>query len=255
MRQLVPEQVFTQHTFEAAGRADFGNADGSILIESAYASIEGVRRFAHVLGKSASRGVQTCIFIEKPDDWELFDDDTLDPYRRAELNRVMSVRRYLLELGLHCNLRSGTHLKCAVVDYRITWGGSCNFLSYTKRKDEEAHRWTNKAWAEDTIRRRKLENCGMCAATNRKNAQISLESASLGRQIAAARKAMGLSQEELAMATDLSRGTIYGAEKGTRSPNADSLIKIFTVLEKKLLVVPADSSSMLERWLRNSDRV
>lgn len=253
MKQPIPEQVFTQETFPSRSRIDIDRAETSILIESGYASTDGIKRFEHSLTKAVGRGVRICFFVEQPQDWTMREDPTLNPYRRAELDKLAVVKRYAENLGVHFNLRLGTHLKLGVVDYRVAWGGTANFLSYTSKKDEEVYRWTVREWALDIIKRRRLDQCADCLQlleTEKK--QFSLEPATIGSQISEAREAKSLTQEQLALVSDLSRATISNIESGITCPGSDSLIRIFEGLDRKLLIVPADSAAILERWLNVS---
>jgi transcriptional regulator with XRE-family HTH domain len=62
----------------------------------------------------------------------------------------------------------------------------------------------------------------------------------LGRNVRAARKEMGWSQEDLAFETEIDRTYISGIERGVRNPSLDMIVK----LAKTLKVTPA---KLLER--------
>jgi transcriptional regulator with XRE-family HTH domain len=62
----------------------------------------------------------------------------------------------------------------------------------------------------------------------------------LGRNVRAARKEMGWSQEDLAFETEIDRTYISGIERGVRNPSLDMIVK----LAKTLRVTPA---RLLER--------
>lgn len=48
----------------------------------------------------------------------------------------------------------------------------------------------------------------------------------LGRNVREARKAVGLSQEELGMEVEIDRTYISGIERGVRNPSLDVIVKI-----------------------------
>lgn len=58
----------------------------------------------------------------------------------------------------------------------------------------------------------------------------------LGRNVRAARKDLGWSQEDIAFETDIDRTYISGIERGLRNPSLDMLVK----LAKTLKTTPAE---------------
>ena len=58
----------------------------------------------------------------------------------------------------------------------------------------------------------------------------------LGRNVRAARKDLGWSQEDLAFETDIDRTYISGIERGVRNPSLDLLVK----LAKTLKMTPSE---------------
>lgn len=58
----------------------------------------------------------------------------------------------------------------------------------------------------------------------------------LGRNVRAARKEMGWSQEDLAFETEIDRTYISGIERGVRNPSLDMIVK----LAKTLRVTPSE---------------
>ena len=71
----------------------------------------------------------------------------------------------------------------------------------------------------------------------------SAELQELGRRIRAARKALGLSQEELAYESDIDRSYIGGVERGERNITFRVLCKIATALRCDVAALTKDMPS------------
>lgn len=250
MKAPIPEQTFDQVNFGKTFWSDCERSSVFACIESAYITVDGVKRFSNVLSNAVSRGVRTCVFVQEPADWKLRGEGSFDPARRAELRKTEAAIEYLSSLGVHVNVRTGTHLKLAVIDYKVTWGGTLNILSYTHRTDEEIWRWTDEEWARATIKRRRLEECATCKSTPRNNNSLTLESdcQKLGAQLLKMRRDAGLSQDELATSLGLCRQTLSAIETGKRFPKIESVFQIHALAQKSLVTVPADVVPLLEKW-------
>ncbi len=253
-----PGGVFTEKNFAPAFSRDLQDAIAFCYIESAFVTVDGIKRFSQALQELVLRGVRTCTFIQKPREYDLRDEVGFDPARRAELKKTELAVELLEAMGVHVNLKPGLHLKLAVIDQRITWGGSLNLLSYTKFTEEEIWRWTDPLWAHDTVKRRKYADCTGCLA--RLNAQpancentILLENhLSIGREIARARKFANITQEQLAVLVGVNRDTIVDLESGRRVPKIESLIRVMNVFDKRLMIVPSHMTKAVAHWIEIS---
>jgi DNA-binding XRE family transcriptional regulator len=236
-----PKTVFTEKTFEKAFSSDLKKASAFVWIESAYISVAGVERFQDVLADLSERGVRICTFIQEPMDWADRNCKSLAPARRAAHQSIEAAIELLQSTGAHVNLRPRTHMKLAVIDYKVSWGGTLNILSYTQRTDEEIWRWTDEDWARDAVKRRGYKTlCHICAQTDqRPPAWLSLDAIEIGSQIAELRRQAGMSQDQLAEATGSCRTVISRLELGYSYPRLDLFIRIYTVFQKIYLPVPS----------------
>jgi DNA-binding XRE family transcriptional regulator len=249
-REPAPDFVFDQHTFQAAFTSDLNNACAFIFVESAYLTTRGAKRFSYAFAQAISRGVRVCSFVQKPEYWERRFDPLLDPALTADLATFEAAVNYLRTLGVHVNLRGWTHLKLAVIDYSRTWGGTLNSLSYTFKMDDEVYHWRDKNWAEDTVRRRRLDECEECKSTARSDPLSDLTGETIGLQIQTLRKAAGLTQQELADLVGVNRETIGNAEKGKSFPRIDTVCDIFSVLQAPLISVPNRTKSIVHKLIQ-----
>jgi DNA-binding XRE family transcriptional regulator len=246
----VPDFVFTQKTFEPAFTEDLRNAFSFVYLESAYISLDGVKRLSNTFANCIRRGVRVCAFIQPPDDWQHKDDSRLDIFRRGELQKVAIAMEALKSLGVHASFNQVTHLKLSVIDYKVTWGGSLNLLSYGKRTDEEMWRWTKADWAINTVHRRGYESCPLCTPQD-KPVQPLLDRGAdqMGAELAALRKAAGWTQQDLASKAGISRELLSDIERGLRCPRTDVAVRLYAQFEIHFMRMPPDMVSVVNRWM------
>jgi DNA-binding XRE family transcriptional regulator len=247
----VPEAVFTGKTFPGIFRPDLNRSTGFVFMDVSYLTIEGIGRFERELRNCIARGVTVCVFIQEPKDWHQRDSRTVSANRRAHLMKLQNSIEYLINLGVHVTVRDGAHVKIIVIDYKISYGGSLNALSYTDWTDEEMNRWTDEGWACRTVIRRNFHNCQQCmkeAADTRRNKQsIAWADDEFGPQIAELRKMAGLTQDQLALRAEVDRKTIWSIESGKQTPRADVLVRIFNALNLRTYALAPRAESIVNR--------
>jgi DNA-binding XRE family transcriptional regulator len=241
--------IYNESTFRDAFWSDLKNALAFVWIESAYISFDGVKRFKPVFQDLIERGVRICVFVQEPQGWAQRHCGGLDPVQIAEFEKLESAIKLVRSLGMHANLRPRTHAKYAVIDYRISWTGSLNILSYTRHTDEEIWRSTDETAARDIIDRRRFNTeCIECnkIAASREPIIIDPNSKSIGLQIGQIRRNAMLSQEQLAKSIGVTRETICCIERGKYFPQADLLIRIHIALGGSVTVIPAKTTPIIE---------
>lgn len=246
----LPEQVFTEETFGEQFLADAVAACVSVQIESAYITVDRVKKFSYALTQCLRKGAQVCAFVQKPEDWDRRHDNRLNPSRRAELVKTEAAVELMKSYGAHVTVRPVIHQKLAVIDYRITWAGGLNILSYTRLTSEEIYRWTDVNWAQQTVKRRRYDECPECCAKiGGRVPAIRLQLGGLGTQISELRNSKGLSQRELAAVLGVRRQTLADIECGKHFPRGDLLIRIYEELDAPLVTVPPDALPIIQKWI------
>jgi DNA-binding XRE family transcriptional regulator len=251
-KKPTPHTVLDHFSFERTFAEVISGARQFVVIESAYITVDGIRRFAPAIESVTRRDIPVCMFVQEPEAWGRRDDPSIEPGKRAELQRYEAAVQYARAIGAHVSPRRGTHLKTAVIDGRITISGSLNILSYTKRTEEEMYLWVDAEFARDTMRRRRLNDCGECIWKVQHSANqivVASDGAMLGRQIRTMRERAGWSQAELALRLNENREMISLIETGKVQPRADLLVRIFDAFDVSVMTVPKDMASMVTKWI------
>jgi DNA-binding XRE family transcriptional regulator len=248
-----PHLLFDQNSFQTALSVGISNAESYIFIESAYISVDGVKRFRVAIEDAVNRGVIVCVFVQEPRELIRIRDPNLDEAIRANLRKFIAAVDLLISSGAHVTQRSGTHLKLAVIDGRWVWGGSLNILSYTKWTEEEVYFWDDQEWAKRTIKRRRLNECDGCIQMTSMmgdEALVSTTAEGLALQLTELRKQAGLSQEELANRVGIDRKTLASIEKGRIYPRSDLLLKLYDAVGRRFVAVTPEFVGTLQTWMK-----
>jgi DNA-binding XRE family transcriptional regulator len=241
--------IFTELTFPPQFRTDMNSSDACIFAESAYVAPARIKTYQPEIRNAIARGVRICTFIQKPFDWDLRRTGVLSPDREAELDKVQTSITYMRSLGMHVTLRPRTHLKIVVIDYKITYAGCLNILSFTSKTDEEMLRWSLPQWAIDTARRRAFHECEECLAQKGDKTRIAMpwDPEQLPAGCAELRKAAGLSQRELARLLNVHPQTISSMETGEHSMRAEMFIRMCQLLDMPLYSLNPRGQSIVNR--------
>ena len=131
----------------------------------------------------------------------------------------------------------------AVIDDRILWDGSLNILSHFDTT-ERMHRWVSTAKVEEAMTKHRLDTCDVCCANeyfsvfSRDPISHEHKVALMGRRIMLLRKAMGLSQYDLALSGSLAQPTISEIESGKPNTRLVTTVAICALLDSELMIVP-----------------
>lgn len=243
--------VFDQDAFKDAFQRDLKSARSSVVIQSPFATVNGIERIAHFLQQRISSGVRVCVFVQEPEDWNRRESGFLPALTRAKLKQLDAALDVLIDLKVHVTMRKQIHEKLAVIDTEIFWDGSLNILSWSNTK-ERMTRSTDPAKASAAIALHKLDMCSPCIARRKRqtfNSVIKLDAKSIGKLIEWQRESAGLTQAELAQRAAIHRNTLARIETGSGFATLDKYLRISEVLKMSLISVPDSTLPAIQNVL------
>lgn len=113
------EIIYDQNSFQSIFLKDLSRAQESIYIVSPYASVRRIRWLESLLFEAQWRSVKITILTRPP-----------SSFQGASRTSAEAAHSALSALGVHLQFQSDIHQKYAVIDGRIVWYGSINFLSF-----------------------------------------------------------------------------------------------------------------------------
>ena len=113
------EIIYDQNSFQSIFLKDLSRAQESIYIVSPYASVRRIRWLESLLFEAQWRSVKITILTRPP-----------SSFQGASRASAEAAHSALSALGVHLQFQSDIHQKYAVIDGRIVWYGSINFLSF-----------------------------------------------------------------------------------------------------------------------------
>lgn len=257
-----PEDVLgedlNEYTFGSRCIEDLDGSQGQVFIQAVFVRGYAIERVAAALQRCVARGVQVCVFVQRPRglraDGTIVEDS-------IELRRFLADVALLRSLGVHVILREEIHMKVVVIDRKIAYRGSLNPLSYKvkgqpkgdKWKNEGMTRWVSPAIAAASIEEFHLDRCPRCAAKRKQRPteeEVFLTPKNLGKLITQRRKYLGLSQEEFARLIGISRARLSYIERGSRVPGFDVVVKMWRVLGRAVAICPYYAETMIEHMNR-----
>ncbi len=111
--------IFDNHNFMTVFRNDVSSAKSEMVIVSPYMTKKRLSHMLNILSSGINNGAKLTIITRPEGDYKEKD-------RPAVLDMVNSIRI----TGANLIFRSNIHQKFAVIDQRIVWYGSINFLSF-----------------------------------------------------------------------------------------------------------------------------
>ena len=117
---ITPDLIYDGKSFYPVYEVDIRNAKREILIVSPFMRKNRLMKIAGLLSEMILNNVAVTIVTRPPEDYRT---DSEKETTRANIE-------LLHEYGINISLKSKFHQKFAVMDQRIVWYGSVNFLSY-----------------------------------------------------------------------------------------------------------------------------
>jgi transcriptional regulator with XRE-family HTH domain len=215
---------FTEQNFYPKLAQDLDLAAVLVLIQSPYLGMNRIEKFKANLQQCVKRSVRVCVIARTPEDEK----------GRAFIRTPVD---YLVSMGIHVNLRWDAHQKFVVIDEHIVWDGSLNPLSQT-RTYERATRWEDRAAVREAVIDHRLfcDKCFNKADGERLSPEHYLNQ--IGRDIENRRRALGMSQAELAKLTGVTQSVISRAEAGSSFPTVEKMNRIYFALDMAFKPVP-----------------
>ena len=111
--------IFDNHNFMTIFRNDISSAKSEMIVVSPYMTKKRLSQMLNILSSGTNNGAKLTIITRPEEDYKEKD-------RSAVSDMVNSIRL----TGANLIFRSNIHQKFAVIDQRIVWYGSINFLSF-----------------------------------------------------------------------------------------------------------------------------
>ena len=210
---------------------DLAETKSLILMQSPFIGLEQMQDTMPSIRQHSRRGVRICAFIQIPKENE-------NKWRRAATYEGI---RLLLDAGVHVTLRPRIHEKLTILDERVSWEGSLNYLSY-QDTTERINRWTDRAKLEEIIHSHTLDGCGACLRSSGFHAssetavqeQIEL----MARMITFRRKELGMTQRQLASALGMYQSDISAIEGGQGNLTLKKMLSVCNYLRLGMRAMP-----------------
>jgi DNA-binding XRE family transcriptional regulator len=232
-------ESYTEQEFFDIVEVDIAQSRRSGIFATGFLSSSRIQRLEAVLSKRVQSGVHMSVFVKPPDNWGR-SLDLQTSSERHNLRQFDANVQHLQEIGVHVNLRSGSHYKMVIIDGSIFWDGSLNVLSCGNRTKERMTRWVDPIRCANAIKLHGLDNCEPCGTklSSVNPEELMLRPDTVGGVIRARRKVLKISQAQLARLIGVDRRTLSRIESGERSPDAECLIKIAAVLGREVCFLP-----------------
>jgi DNA-binding XRE family transcriptional regulator len=244
--QLRGETFGEQEYFEKVN-FDLVAARRSIILASGFVSQARLEKLQTVLASRVSAGVTICAFVQKPEHWDR-PWQNLDAGMRARYRQIEACVKHLRELNVHANVRELDHFKVCIIDNQIIWDGSLNTLSHNARKytvkgepkHERMTRYVDPIRVIGAIQDHKLHDCPDCKhrRTRHNIAELELSDKNVGLLVRTRRKALGMTQAEVARLIQVDRRTIANIEQGDTLPAFGVFLKLTNLLGRQVAWLP-----------------
>lgn len=219
--------------------ADIPSARALIIIQSPFIFPYRVKRLEPFIIAALRRGVIVCAILQ-----DLGPEPETDEGKRTRAAKESAIQR-LKDLGVHVCFRSEIHEKIIVIDEHILYEGSLNPLSQNTTS-ERMNRWADYDMVQAAIKMHKLDTCEECLSM-----RLSTNSMELLRQsFRQHRKALGLSQRDLAQISGIAQSTISYFEAGRLSISLKTLDKLCMILNASIRSMPKFMAPALDMQLR-----
>lgn len=159
--------VYNQRTHIRALSFDLQRAKLIVIIVSPYLAEKNIERWSPVLKELIDRGVIVDVVVDLPKHYY----GKHPVQQKEEDNEVLRKCVAMLEaIGVHVSLVPNVHTKLVIIDYRLLWDGSLNFLSSNPISDisERANRYDDVIHTMAAYAYHNLERCELCETKRRK---------------------------------------------------------------------------------------
>jgi DNA-binding XRE family transcriptional regulator len=172
--------------------------------------------------------------LQEPSDWKKFKAGSLPDDLAGNVKARAAAVDVLEAIGVHVTLRPRMHEKLIIIDDRILWEGSINYLSWFDTT-ERARRWVDREQVSAAIIQHALLTCPSCSVPT------------LGQQLAEQRRSLAMHQQDLAQLASTDRTAIYRFEGGRRDVRLETLTKLCDGLDLEAILVPKHLAHAV-RW-------
>ncbi|MFN8659920.1 MAG: phospholipase D-like domain-containing protein [Candidatus Obscuribacterales bacterium] len=232
--------------FDAALIADLNKAQYCVQMKTAFVTPNRIERMGDSLLSLPSRGVQLCIFLRTPDNWEI--RHILPPVDTIKMRRTEEAIEILRNAGAHINLVKGIHQKVCVIDGCIVYRGSLNILSFYDSGEEMMRKVSPKESMQACVRN-DLNQC-ICAVTP--TLDLRADPDLIGAQLLRIRESIGLTQEQAVETLDkIDRTLLSRIERQEREPSFRQVAEICHRLGRGLHMLPPP----IERYLLTIEHI
>jgi hypothetical protein len=234
--------IYDEHDYLPKILNDSLSAYGTLLLHVPYVTQQGLSRWIPIISILTKRGVTVIVILQSPRGWNTRHRTDLEPDIRARLEQFEALINWLRSTGASVQLRERIHAKFVIIDDRILWEGSLNFLSHFDTR-EHVRRSVNRKEVREVKRRHDLNE-----ASNG-----TINDAQLRETIATRREAFGYNKTGLADCASVARSDISRLEKGESKLFSDVLIKVLDALDLRVMLVPSHLYEQVDAFVKKGD--
>lgn len=226
--------------------ADMDSAKFHIIIHVPFIALGRMQFFWQRFERLRKRGVMICVFLREPEVWDGRDFQSDQGFE--------AIIAKLRELGVHVTPKKLIHEKLAIIDGRILWDGSLNYLSHRNTR-ERANRFASRQVVREAMNLHDMNGCNQCD-DNRKASSAGGTAEALLGGLSVHRKLAGVSQGTFAKSIKTSQGWVSRVESGRHeSVSVRTLCEYSLALGVRPVLVPdiliPAVTQMLEEYIHS----
>lgn len=232
---LISHSVFTDQDFYPALHRDLESARGLVIIQSPFVTVNRLAKMEKAILRCTQRGVTVCAFVQTPDGWHLRDRAAV-PHLRV----IETALQMLQSLGVHVVMLKLIHAKIVLIDDEIFWDGSLNVLSHYNAT-ERMTRWNSHEKVLEAMRTHAFFEFGPLRGlrtifdVDRAAERLTTD---LAESIRFQRDLGECKQGDMADRCNISRRVMGRIERGAGNPCLETICKVSSTLEMRLLPIP-----------------
>lgn len=215
-------ELLLEEAFWNQFEQDIQLVQARLIIQSGFIANRRVRQLEVLLKPLIQRNVQVCIFLQKPEFWDV-PRDRLPVDIATKLDAISNELMTLKQLGAHVTLIAKVHMKFVILDEAVFYEGSLNVLSHNNTL-EGMRRFNSVSETRKKVRQERFLFCQSC-----KLLTSNLNFDNVSKQFQAARRNLGMTQSEIAKYSRKNQCQITKIETG-----GDVLISTLSEVTKSM---------------------
>ena len=209
--------------------ADIDSAQFHVIIHVPFIALYRMQSFWQRFERLRKRGVVICVYLRQPESWE---------GRELQIDYgVEALIDKLRAIEVHVTAKALIHEKLAIIDGRILWDGSLNYLSHRNTR-ERANRFASREVVIEAMELHEMNNCDECEE-NQKVFPCESTVKALLAGLSLHRKLAGVSQGAFAKLLKTSQSWVSRVESGKHdSVTVGTLCEYASALGVRPVLIP-----------------